>query len=68
MTSTPARQKTEWRRFCKRCGEIFKATGKYHRICDDCSRKAILNSRIKKEEEKKHGKIINEYPNQKRDR
>jgi len=29
------------KRFCKRCGEIFPADGKFARICPNCRKKAV---------------------------
>ncbi len=32
-------QKTEWKKFCKRCGNIFTAPSKYTYIYSKCNRR-----------------------------
>lgn len=30
--------KMRWLRYCKRCGDVFEASSKTGKICDDCHR------------------------------
>ena len=51
-------------RFCSRCGEIYKATGKYSRICPKCN-KSGDHWKKKRSEEKDLNKIKKERNNKK---
>ena len=54
------KKKTTRSRYCRRCKEIFKATGRYSFICEDCNQRPyrgncvspILDLRFNYEEEK----------------
>ena len=42
--------KKRFKRPCSLCGKIFKPTGKFVKLCDNCYRKRISKGRPRKDE------------------